>query len=72
MNHGFTVDSDSLPETGAESLLLGLRAAGVDFISDREVIHFSSVLALHRNSNTLHVDDTLMVVAPADASARRR
>ena len=25
-------DSDSLPETGAESLLLGLRAAGVDFI----------------------------------------
>ncbi|NND00868.1 MAG: hypothetical protein HKN85_11865 [Gammaproteobacteria bacterium] len=33
---------------------------GVDFISANENIHFSSVLALHRSSKTIHVDDTLM------------
>ncbi|MDT8319776.1 MAG: hypothetical protein RQ826_04545 [Xanthomonadales bacterium] len=33
---------------------------GVDFISDNENVHFSSVLALHRASRTLHADDTLM------------
>lgn len=32
---------------------------GVDFISDDHNVHFSSVLAFHRRSNTLHVDDTL-------------
>jgi len=35
---------------------------GVDFISDDENIHFSSVLAMHRASRTLHVDDTLMYI----------
>ena len=35
---------------------------GVDFISDDENVHFSSVLAFHRASNTIHVDDTLMYV----------
>lgn len=34
--------------------------AGVDFISANENVHFSSVLALHKASGTLHVDDTLM------------
>lgn len=34
--------------------------AGVDFISANENVHFSSVLAFHKSSNTLHVDDTLM------------
>ncbi|MBT8047388.1 MAG: hypothetical protein HKN57_09250 [Xanthomonadales bacterium] len=33
---------------------------GVDFISDDENIHFSSVLVLHRASQTIHSDDTLM------------
>lgn len=33
---------------------------GVDFISSNEHVHFSSVLALHRASKTIHVDDTLM------------
>jgi hypothetical protein len=33
---------------------------GVDFISKNEHLHFSSVLAYHRASKTLHVDDTLM------------
>ncbi|MBW1875889.1 MAG: hypothetical protein JRF48_10305 [Deltaproteobacteria bacterium] len=35
---------------------------GVDFISANENVHFSSVLVLHRASNTIHVDDTLMYV----------
>lgn len=35
---------------------------GVDFISANENVHFSSVLALHRASRTLHVDDTLMYI----------
>jgi hypothetical protein len=32
---------------------------GVDFIPDNENLHFASVLALHRASGALHVDDTL-------------
>ena len=34
--------------------------AGVDFISDNEHLHFSSVLAYHKASKTIHSDDTLM------------
>ncbi|MGB0955059.1 MAG: hypothetical protein ACPGZP_03565 [Panacagrimonas sp.] len=37
---------------------------GVDLVTDSELVHFASVLALHRSSNTLHVDDTLMAVKP--------
>lgn len=33
---------------------------GIDFISANERIHFSSVLAYHNSSKTIHVDDTLM------------
>jgi hypothetical protein len=32
---------------------------GVPFVADNENLHFSSVLAFHRASRTLHVDDTL-------------
>lgn len=32
---------------------------GVDFISKNENVHFSSVLAYHPSSKTIHVDDTL-------------
>ena len=35
---------------------------GVDFISADENVHFSSVLALHKASGTIHVDDTLMYI----------
>lgn len=35
---------------------------GVDFISDDENVHFSSVLVFHRASKTIHVDDTLMYI----------
>lgn len=34
--------------------------AGVDFISANENLHFSSVLAYHKASKTIHSDDTLM------------
>lgn len=34
--------------------------AGVDFISSNERLHFSSVLAYHKASKTIHSDDTLM------------
>lgn len=34
--------------------------AGVDFISSNENLHFSSVLAYHPASKTIHADDTLM------------
>ena len=33
---------------------------GVDFISRNEKVHFSSVMAFHRDTRTLHVDDTLV------------
>lgn len=35
---------------------------GVDFISDNENVHFSSVLVFHPTSRTIHVDDTLMYI----------
>lgn len=34
--------------------------SGVDFIPANETLHFASVLAFHRASKTLHVDDTLL------------
>jgi len=33
---------------------------GVQFVTSNEHVHFSSVLAYHRASKTIHVDDTLM------------
>ena len=33
---------------------------GVPLVCDDETVHFSSVLALHRASGTIHVDDTLV------------
>ena len=38
----------------------GLRCDGVDFISSNEHVHFSSVLAYHKHSKTVHSDDTIM------------
>ena len=35
---------------------------GVDFISSDESVHFSSVLAYHPSSKTIHSDDTLMCI----------
>eukprot|EP01025_Chloroclados_australasicus_P016452 TRINITY_DN18270_c0_g1_i4.p2 TRINITY_DN18270_c0_g1~~TRINITY_DN18270_c0_g1_i4.p2 ORF type:complete len:269 (-),score=36.20 TRINITY_DN18270_c0_g1_i4:123-929(-) len=39
---------------------------GVDFISSNESIHFSSVVAYHAASKTIHVDDTFMFVPLPD------
>lgn len=36
---------------------------GVDFIPSNDALHFSSVLAIHRPSRVLHVDDTLSWLA---------
>ena len=33
---------------------------GVPLVCDDESVHFSSILALHRKSGTIHVDDTLV------------
>ena len=38
---------------------------GVDFISDDQNVHFSSVLVFHRASKTIHSDDTLMYLRPS-------
>jgi hypothetical protein len=35
---------------------------GVEFISDDENVHFSSVLVFHPESKSIHVDDTLMYI----------
>jgi hypothetical protein len=35
---------------------------GVDFISDDEKVHFSSVLVYHRESRSIYSDDTLMYI----------
>jgi hypothetical protein len=35
---------------------------GVDFISADEKLHFASVIAFHRASRTIHVDDTLIYI----------
>ena len=48
---------------------------GVDFISDVPNVHFSSVLAYHAASQTIHVDDTfnhpsLPPTAPCPASLK--
>ncbi|HHO53528.1 MAG TPA: hypothetical protein ENK18_22325 [Deltaproteobacteria bacterium] len=51
-------EDEALHELFAEDLAFTV-PRGVDFVSDNEKLHFSSVLALHRASRTLHVDDTL-------------
>jgi len=53
------VDEEELHAKFAEDFAFTV-PRGVDFISTNEKLHFSSVLALHRSSKTLHVDDTLM------------
>lgn len=58
--------------TSSQSCLLalnGLGFAGVDFVSSNENIHFSSVVAFHKESKTIHVDDTFMFI-PFPASAK--
>ncbi|MCP4503314.1 MAG: hypothetical protein GY822_25540 [Deltaproteobacteria bacterium] len=53
-----TTDDKELHEVFADELTFFV-PRGVDFISKNEKVHFSSVLALHPSSRSLHVDDTL-------------
>jgi hypothetical protein len=52
-------ESDAFAELFADDLAFSV-PAGVDFISSNEHLHFSSVLAYHKASRTIHSDDTLM------------
>lgn len=51
-------DQEQLHALFADDLAFSV-TRGVDFIPSNEALHFSSVLAVHRASKTLHVDDTL-------------
>ena len=42
---------------------------GVDLIPSNEAVHFSSVLAYHPDTKTIHVDDTLMFIPTPAAAA---
>jgi hypothetical protein len=53
-----SIESEAVAERFAADLELWV-PPGVDFISPDERLHFSSVLAFHKASGTLHVDDTL-------------
>jgi hypothetical protein len=55
------VEDPALHETFAGDLEFSV-PDGVDFISDAPNLHFSSVLAYHPASQTVHVDDTFSVV----------
>lgn len=52
-----TTDGEPFAARFAEDFDL-LVPRGVDFIPENENLHFSSVLAIHRATETLHVDDT--------------
>ncbi|MFK7931813.1 MAG: hypothetical protein AB8H79_26790 [Myxococcota bacterium] len=54
-----TTDSEAMHGLFVDDLSFSV-PKGVDFIPDDENLHFASVLAVHRASKTLHVDDTLM------------
>jgi hypothetical protein len=57
-----TTESAPLQARYAADLAFSI-PAGVDFISANDKVHFSSVLAYHPLSKTIHVDDTLMYVS---------
>lgn len=57
--HDLRTDHRKLHSRYAEELDFAI-PEGVDFISANQNVHFSSVLALHKPSATIHSDDTLM------------
>lgn len=56
-----TVDQPEVHEHFSEELDFSV-PRGVAFIPDNEMVHFSSVLAYHKPSKTIHVDDTFNYV----------
>lgn len=59
-----TTESESLHQRFVDDLVFSV-PAGVDFISSDEKVHFSSVLAFHQASGTIHVDDTFNYIPPS-------
>lgn len=55
------VEDLKLQDSLREDLLFSI-PRGVDFISTNENLHFSSVLAYHHHSRTIHVDDTFTYI----------
>ena len=55
------VEDDAVQAEFSEDLRFSV-PAGVDYISANPNVHFSSVLAYHPASGTIHSDDTLMVL----------
>ncbi len=55
------VDEPALHARYADDLVFSI-PRGVDLVSKNDAVHFSSVLAVHLASRTLHVDDTLSFV----------
>ena len=51
------VEDPGVAERYADTLDFSM-PRGVDYISANEHVHFSSLLALHRSAQTIHVDDT--------------
>jgi len=63
------VDSEACRSAFSDDLDLR-KPEGVDFISPNEAIHFSSMVAYHRESKTVHVDDTFSwIPTPSIAEA---
>lgn len=63
-----TTESSALHQQFVDDLVFSV-PAGVDFISANEKVHFSSVLAFHQASGTIHVDDTFNYI-PASGLLR--
>jgi len=59
-----TTDVPALHEQFAGDLAFSV-PRGVDFISANENVHFSSVLAFHPGSGTIHSDDTFNYIGPS-------
>ena len=59
-----TTDSNELHQRFVDDLVFSV-PAGVDFISNNDKVHFSSVLAFHQGSGTIHVDDTFNYIPPS-------
>jgi hypothetical protein len=57
--HPLRVDDEKLHQAFADDFDFTI-PRGVDFIPSDPKLHFSSVLAFHKASKTLHVDDTLL------------
>lgn len=55
------VDSPEMAELFKDDVAFS-KPEGVDFISSNEAVHFSSILAFHWDSKTMHVDDTFIYV----------